>query len=106
MSGRALISLVDSMFGWKSRFSSAVKIGHGSSIAWRRIKNVKGNSLVVGENSMVHAGMSFEDAGGEIRSETVHTSAEAISFAIEASRLATMSSCPGALPSWITIPTV
>src|ERR1700752_169682 len=64
---RAIIGLADSVLGWRSRFSSGVKIGRGSSIVWRRIRNVKGNSLLVGENSIVHAGISFEEAGGEIR---------------------------------------
>jgi len=67
MFGRTIISLADSVLGWRSRFSSAVKIGRGSSIAWRRIRNVKGNSLLVGEDSIVHADISFEEAGGEIR---------------------------------------
>jgi len=67
MFGRAIIGLADSVLGWRSRFSSAVKIGRGSSIAWRRIRNVKGNSLLVGEDSIVHADISFEEAGGEIR---------------------------------------
>jgi acetyltransferase-like isoleucine patch superfamily enzyme len=67
MFGRTIIGLADSVLGWRSRFSSAVKIGRGSSIAWRRIRNVKGNSLLVGEDSIVHADISFEEAGGEIR---------------------------------------
>ena len=64
---RAIIGVADSILGWKSRFSSAVKIGRGSSIAWRRIRNVRGNSLLIGENSIIHADISFEKAGGEIR---------------------------------------
>jgi acetyltransferase-like isoleucine patch superfamily enzyme len=64
---RAIIGVVDSVLGWRSRFSSAVKIGRGSSIAWRRIRNADGNSLVLGENSIVHAEISFEKTGGEIR---------------------------------------
>jgi acetyltransferase-like isoleucine patch superfamily enzyme len=64
---RAIIDLVDSALGWRSRFSSAVKVGRGTSIAWRRIRNVKGNSLVVGDDSIIHADISFEEAGGEIR---------------------------------------
>lgn len=64
---RTIIGLLDSALGWKSRLSSAVKIGRGSSIAWRRIRNVKGNSFVVGEDSIVHADINFEEAGGEIR---------------------------------------
>ena len=64
---RAIIGVADSILGWKSRFSSAIKIGRGSSIAWRRVRNVRGNSLLIGENSIVHADISFEKAGGEIR---------------------------------------
>ncbi len=64
---RIIIGPVDSILGWRSRLSAAVKIGRGSSIAWRRIRNIKGNSLSVGENSIVHAHISFEETGGEIR---------------------------------------
>jgi acetyltransferase-like isoleucine patch superfamily enzyme len=67
MLSRAIIGLVDSILGWRSWTSSAVKIGRGSSIAWRRIRNVRGNSLSVGENSIIHADISFEESGGEIR---------------------------------------
>jgi acetyltransferase-like isoleucine patch superfamily enzyme len=67
MLGQTLMSLVDSMLGWNSRFSSAVKIGRGSRIAWRRIRNARNNLLVIGENSIVHADISFEENGGEIR---------------------------------------
>ena len=67
MLGRALMSLVDFILGWNSRFSAAVKIGRGSSIACRRIRNVRGNSIMIGEDSIVHADISFEKTGGEIR---------------------------------------
>jgi len=66
MLGRATIGLADSILGWKSRLSSAVKIGRGSSIAWRRIRNIRGNSLTVGEDSIIHADISFEKSGGNI----------------------------------------
>ena len=66
MSRRAITSFVDSILGWESRFSSAAKIGRGSSIAWRRIRNVKGNSLTVGENSIIHADISFDESGGNV----------------------------------------
>jgi acetyltransferase-like isoleucine patch superfamily enzyme len=64
---RTIIGLVDSVLGWRSRFSPAVKIGRGTSVAWRRIRNVGGNSLALGEDSIVHADISFEETGGEIR---------------------------------------
>jgi acetyltransferase-like isoleucine patch superfamily enzyme len=64
---RTIVGLVDSVLGWRNRFSSAVKIGRGTSIAWRRIRNVGGNSLLLGEHCIVHADLSFESTGGEIR---------------------------------------
>jgi acetyltransferase-like isoleucine patch superfamily enzyme len=67
MKSQILIRLVDSVLGWKSRHSGAVHIGHGTTVAWRRIKHIAGNSLSVGEDSIVHAGISFEERGGEIR---------------------------------------
>ena len=67
MLSRATIGLADSILGWRSRLSFAVEIGHGSSIAWRRIRNIRGNSLTVGENSIVHADISFEESGGKVR---------------------------------------
>jgi galactoside O-acetyltransferase len=66
MLSRAAIGLADSILGWRSRLSSAVKIGRGSSIVWRRIRNVRGNSLTIGENSIVHADISFEESGGSV----------------------------------------
>jgi acetyltransferase-like isoleucine patch superfamily enzyme len=62
-----LIGVIDAILGWKSRLSGAVKIGHGSTIAWRRIRRAAGNALSVGENSIVHADISFEESGGKIQ---------------------------------------
>jgi acetyltransferase-like isoleucine patch superfamily enzyme len=62
-----LIGVIDAILGWKSRLSGAVRIGRGSTIAWRRIRRAAGNSLSVGENSIVHADISFEESGGNIQ---------------------------------------
>jgi acetyltransferase-like isoleucine patch superfamily enzyme len=64
---RLILTGVDAILGWRSRLSGAVNIGRGSTIAWRRIRRVAGNTLAVGEDSIVHADISFEEAGGEIR---------------------------------------
>jgi galactoside O-acetyltransferase len=64
---RVLVNLIDALLGWKSRYSSAVQIGRGTSIAWRRLKRVSGNRLLVGEDSIVNADIRFEASGGEIR---------------------------------------
>jgi acetyltransferase-like isoleucine patch superfamily enzyme len=63
----ALITQVDSLLGWKARRSGAVQVGRGTSIAWRRLKHFSGNQLSVGEDSIIHANLVFEDSGGEIR---------------------------------------
>jgi acetyltransferase-like isoleucine patch superfamily enzyme len=60
------VSLIDSIIGWRSRLSSAVSIGHGTTVAWRRIRCVSGNHLRVGDESIIHADISFEDRGGEV----------------------------------------
>jgi galactoside O-acetyltransferase len=62
-----LVALVDNMLGWKARLSGAVQIGRGTIIAWRRLKHVSGNLLSVGEDSIIHANLIFENSGGEIR---------------------------------------
>jgi acetyltransferase-like isoleucine patch superfamily enzyme len=62
-----LVTLVDSMLGWKVRRSGTILIGRGTTIAWRRLKRVSGNVLSVGEDSIIHADISFEETGGEIQ---------------------------------------
>ena len=64
---RLLWNSIDSMLGWKSRCSGAVSIGHGTTVAWRRIRCASGNSLVIGDESIIHANISFEEQGGEMR---------------------------------------
>ena len=67
MSGRLLVSVVDSALGWRSRRSGAVSVGQGTMIAWRRIRHVAGNRLSIGDESIIHADISFEERGGEVR---------------------------------------
>jgi galactoside O-acetyltransferase len=62
-----LVTAIDSMLGWKARRSGAVQIGRGTTIAWRRLKHVSGNLLSVGEDSIIHADISFEESGGHIQ---------------------------------------
>ena len=64
---RSLIRVIDAILGWRSRLSGAVKVGQGSTISWRRIRSAAGNSLAVGEGSIVHADISFEETGGRIQ---------------------------------------
>jgi galactoside O-acetyltransferase len=62
-----IIRWIDSVLGWQSRRSGAVTVGRGTTLAWRRIRRAAGNRLSVGEDSIVHAEISFEDRGGEAR---------------------------------------
>src|SRR5207253_4611321 len=48
---RLILTGVDAILGWKSRLSGAVRTGRGSTIAWRRIRRVAGNTLSIGEDS-------------------------------------------------------
>jgi len=64
---RILIALIEFFLGWGARRSGAVQIGRGTTIAWRRLKNVAGNLLLVGEDSIIHADISFEESGGKIQ---------------------------------------
>ena len=64
---RRVVIFIDALLGWKSRRSGAVRVGRGTTIAWRRLKRIAGNQLSVGEDSIIHAHISFEDSGGEVR---------------------------------------
>ncbi|MCK1422397.1 acyltransferase [Bradyrhizobium sp. 182] len=64
---RAVTDAIDGVLGWRSRFSGAVRVGRGSTVAWRRIRRAAGNELSVGEGSIVHADINFEDTGGRIQ---------------------------------------
>jgi len=64
---RRLLHLVDALFGWHLRKSGAVGTGEGAAVVWRRIRQVAGNRLSIGKNSIVQANIRFEDRGGEIR---------------------------------------
>lgn len=64
---RAVANTIDGVLGWRSRFSGAVRVGRGTTIAWRRIRQAAGNDLSVGEGSIIHADINFEDTGGRIQ---------------------------------------
>jgi acetyltransferase-like isoleucine patch superfamily enzyme len=64
---RRFLGLIDALLGWKSRCSAEVHVGNGSTVTWRRIRRVSGNRLSIGENSIIHADISFEASGGEVR---------------------------------------
>ena len=82
MSGRLLVSVINSALGWRSRSSGAVSVGQGTMIAWRRIRRVAGNRLSIGDESIIHADISFEERGGEVRIGSRRSLAGAISSAI------------------------
>lgn len=62
-----IVSIIDAVLGWRSRSSGAVTVGRGTTLAWRRIRRASGNRLSIGDQSIIHADISFEDKGGEVR---------------------------------------
>ncbi|MCK1277539.1 acyltransferase [Bradyrhizobium sp. 61] len=58
---------LDILLGWKSWRSGTVTLGRGTSVAWRRLRRVRGNRLTIGDESIVHANIIFEDGGADIR---------------------------------------
>lgn len=63
---RLAIYLVDLVFGWRSFISGGVTAGRGTTMAWRRIRRISGNQLQVGDQSIIHADINFEEKGGKI----------------------------------------
>ncbi|WP_283809301.1 acyltransferase [Bradyrhizobium sp. LMTR 3] len=60
------MNLVDLILGWRSWSSEAVSIGQGTTLALRRIRRISGNRLKVGDKSIIHADITFEENGGSI----------------------------------------
>ena len=44
-----------------------MSVGQETSFSWRRVRRASGNRLQIGDRSIVHANISFEDRGGDIR---------------------------------------
>ena len=63
----SLVELIDLALGWRSLLSRAVVVGQGTRIAWRRIRRVSGNHLRIGDQSIVHAEINFEERGGKVQ---------------------------------------
>ncbi|MCK1313371.1 acyltransferase [Bradyrhizobium sp. 23] len=65
---QALINgLIDKALGWRGWSSGRILIGRETALTWRRIAGIAGNRLLVGDQSIVHANINFEDEGGEVR---------------------------------------
>ena len=60
------IRAVDMLLGWRSWTSGAVSVGRGTAFSWRRVRRASGNRLRIGNQSIVHANIIFEDRGGAI----------------------------------------
>jgi galactoside O-acetyltransferase len=61
------VRVVDVLLGLRSWTSGAVSVGRGTSFSWRRVRSASGNRLTIGDESIVHANIAFEDRGGEVR---------------------------------------
>ena len=60
------VRVADILLGWRSWTSGAVSVGQETSFSWRRVRRASGNRLQIGDRSIVHANISFEDRGGDI----------------------------------------
>jgi acetyltransferase-like isoleucine patch superfamily enzyme len=63
---RAVLQAVDQLMGWRSRLSGAVSIGTSTRLTWRRLRNVTGNQLQIGSQSIINANITFEERNGVV----------------------------------------
>jgi acetyltransferase-like isoleucine patch superfamily enzyme len=61
---RAVSRLVDQLIGWRTRLSDSISVGAATQLKWRRLKNLSGNQLRVGSNSIINASITFEEKNG------------------------------------------
>jgi acetyltransferase-like isoleucine patch superfamily enzyme len=61
------LNIVDAVLGWRSWISGAVSSGKRTTLVRRRIRRIQGNRLRVGDGSIIHANITFEEEGGNIR---------------------------------------
>jgi acetyltransferase-like isoleucine patch superfamily enzyme len=60
------LQLVDLLIGWQCRFSKSVSVGTATRLEWRRVRNVSGNQLRIGSNSIISASITFEEKDGVV----------------------------------------
>ena len=58
---------VDALLSLPNWTSKTISTGAGTMLARRRVRGVRGNSLKVAEQSIIHANITFEEFGGEIQ---------------------------------------
>ena len=63
---RTVLRLIDQLMGWRSRFSKSVSVGVATQLEWRRLRNVAGNELRIGNGSIINAMITFEDKNGVV----------------------------------------
>jgi acetyltransferase-like isoleucine patch superfamily enzyme len=61
---RAVSRLVDQLIGWRTRLSASISVGAATQLKWRRLKNLSGNQLRIGSNSIINASITFEEKNG------------------------------------------
>jgi acetyltransferase-like isoleucine patch superfamily enzyme len=64
MNFRTVIRLIDQLMGWRSRWSKSVSVGTATQLEWRRLRNVSGNQLRIGNDSIINATITFEAKSG------------------------------------------
>ncbi|MET3970145.1 acyltransferase [Bradyrhizobium barranii] len=58
---------IGTLLGLPNWTSKTMSVGAGTTLARRRIRGLRGNSLRVADQSIIHANITFEEAGGEIQ---------------------------------------
>ena len=59
--------MIDTLLSLPNRTSKTISAGAGTVLARRRVRGLRGNSLKVAEQSIIHANITFEEIGGEIQ---------------------------------------
>jgi acetyltransferase-like isoleucine patch superfamily enzyme len=63
---RFILNVVNVILGWRNWSSGAVSVGRGTTLALRRVRRISGNRLRVGDGSIIHADIAFEENGGDV----------------------------------------
>ena len=58
---------MDTLLGLPNWTSKNISVGASTTLARRRVRGLRGNNLKIGGGSIIHANISFEDVGGEVR---------------------------------------
>lgn len=64
---KLLFGLINRLFAWSVRRRSTFFIGRGSLIRWSRLRALRGGTVHIGDDSIVHCRIDFDSPQGIIR---------------------------------------